>query len=613
MIKTSIATVSLSGSLPEKLQASAAAGFDAVEIFENDLTTFEGKPSDIRQMAKDLGLVILALQPFRDLEAMPEPYRSQKLYYVQKKFELMHELGTDRLLCCSNVTPLAINDPERAAADMHKVAELAQAEGFIVGYEALAWGRHVADYEDAWDIVRRADHPALGINLDTFHMYSRGNTLDCLRDEIPVDKIALVQVADAPNLQMLNYLQYSRHFRCFPGQGDLAVVPFMEVLRDKGFDDYVSHEIFNDEFRASSAKDKAFDGMRSMIWLDEQVYSSADAQKPEITDFEFVEFAIDGPEGDEIVTLLNQLGFRETHRHRSKDVSLMRQGEINLVLNYEKSSQAHEYFQNHGASVCATALVTSSLKGSMARAERYRMKRFANQAGPGELNLPAIRGVGDSLVYLVERNQRFRFFDVDFNEVDSVDQPVDLLKRIDHVGMAVSNTDFLSAFFFYKALFEFDISAAQDLPDLYGLVTSRMASSPNGQVKIPINSTEASNTSPSRFIRQARGGGVQQLAFSTEDLFSFAEQIPAGLTINIPDNYYRDLEARFQIEPDVLDMMKNANILYDRDDEGGEFFHLYTREVQGVFIEVLERRAGYSGFGEANAPIRLAAQSKVQP
>lgn len=150
-MKTSIATVSLSGSLPDKLKAAAAAGFDAIEIFENDLITFEGSPTDVRQMAADLGLTILAIQPSRDLEAMPEPYRSQKLYYVQKKFEVMHELGTQRLLCCSNVSELAINDPDRAAADLHKIAELASAEGFIVGYEALAWGRHTAGYEDAWE------------------------------------------------------------------------------------------------------------------------------------------------------------------------------------------------------------------------------------------------------------------------------------------------------------------------------------------------------------------------------------------------------------------------------------------------------------------------------
>ncbi|WP_111497560.1 MULTISPECIES: bifunctional sugar phosphate isomerase/epimerase/4-hydroxyphenylpyruvate dioxygenase family protein [Marinobacter] len=608
-MKKALATVSISGSLEDKLQAAARAGYDGVEIFENDLTQFDGTPAEVRSMAENLGLEIIALQPFRDFEAMPEPYRSQNFYRARRKFELMHELGTSRLLICSNVSPHVIDDRNRAADDLHELGELAAKEGFHIGYEALAWGRHVADYDVAWDIVKRADHDNVGIILDTFHMFARGNTLDLLRDEIPVDRIALVQVADAPSLQM-DVLHYSRHFRCFPGQGDMPVTEFVQCLRDKGFDDYLSHEIFNDEFRASSPLEKAVDGMRSLIWLEEQTAPKEEAPVvPEITDVEFIEFAVAGDSGEELLALLQKLGFRETHRHRSKQVSLMRQGDINLVLNREPQSQAHEHFEAHGVSVCALAFATSDLNRMLRRTERFRSRRFANQSGPGELNIPAIRGIGDSLVYLVERREGVRFFDVDFVPVDDGSTGGIGLTAIDHVGQAVSNTDFLSASFFYKSLFDFNVEASTDLPDLYGLVVSRVATSPNGRVRIPINMSAAREASAQRFISRSRGSGVQQIAFDCEDIFAAAEAIGEDSLLPIPDNYYRDLDARFGLDPELLERMQALNILYDRNDDG-EFFHAYTREVHGVFFEVVQRIDGYGRYGEANAHIRLASQAR---
>jgi 4-hydroxyphenylpyruvate dioxygenase len=621
-MKKSLATVTLSGTLREKLEAASAAGFDGVEIFENDLTQYCGSASDVRMMANDLGLEIIALQPFRDMEGMPEPLRTQKQRMLQKKMALAHELGTTRLLMCSNVQSYSSPDRDQCADDLRILADMAKNEGIMLGYEALAWGYHIADYEDAWDIVKRVDHPNLGINLDTFHMYSRGNTLDVLRNEIPVEKIALVQVADAPILQ-LDLLQYSRHFRCFPGQGDMPVVAFVQALRDKGFDDYLSHEIFNDEFRSSCPKEKAIDGMRSLLWLEEQTHAAkndssatsepvaAADQLPEasINDVEFIEFAVEGETGESLVALLESMGFCETHKHRSKNVSLMRQGEINLILNREPKSLAHEHFKKHGVSVCALAFSTDDLKGVLKRADFYQCSRFANQSGPGELNIPAIRGIDDSLVYFVERRGNIRFFDIDFEPVEPVNSAAKpVLKRIDHIGQTVSNTDFLSAAFFYKSLFNFNIEASTDLPDIYGLVVSRLASSPNGKIRIPINMTEAREASASRFLQTSKGSGVQQIAFESDDVFASAKAFSKEQRLSIPDNYYRDLDARFELDPALLKKMQSLDIMYDQNDQG-EFFHFYTRELHGVFFEVLQRVDGYQRYGEANAHIRLASQA----
>src|SRR5207302_2998063 len=169
MNKRSIATVSLSGALDEKLRAIASAGFEAVEIFENDLLSFGAGPRDIAKLCRDLNLEICAFQPFRDFEGMPEPQRTRNFARAERKFDLMQELGTDLLLICSNVSPHSLGGIDRAADDLRALGERAASRRLRVGFEALAWGRHVRDYRDAWEIVRRADPAAIGLVLDSFH------------------------------------------------------------------------------------------------------------------------------------------------------------------------------------------------------------------------------------------------------------------------------------------------------------------------------------------------------------------------------------------------------------------------------------------------------------
>lgn len=615
-MKRSIATVSISGTLEDKFYAAAKAGYDGVEIFENDLTQSAMSPIQVRELAESFKLEIIALQPLRDFEAMPDPLRKKNFYRAQKKFELMHELGTKGLMICSNVSPHTINDPMRAAADLYELAELAKKEGFHIGYEALAWGIHTKDYNQAWDIVKQADHDQLGIVLDTFHMFVRGNTLDLLRDEIPLNKIALVQVADAPSLQM-DSLYFSRHFRCFPGQGDLPVVDFVRCLRNKGFDGYLSHEIFNDEFRSSSPIEKAMDGMRSLLWLEEEsqpVQPDAQDTSPSVENIEFVEVAAGGEAGEEFVKLFSALGFKETHSHKSKDISLMRQGNINLVINREPESQAHQHFEKHGASICALGFSVNRITQLLDKLGYYRCSQFKNQAGPGELNIPAIRGVGDSLIYFVENQDNYKFYDIDFAKIAVPDlQPNgrDLgLKVIDHLGQTVAPAEYLHTSFHYRSLFDFDITPTQDLPDVYGLVVSRVASNSTKSVRIPINMSMASDASSQRFLKHTKGAGVQQIAFSCDDIFLAAEQVDESYVLTIPDNYYRDLEARCQLDAALLAELKRYNVLYDENADG-QFLHFYTREVNGVFFEVVQRVGDYANYGEINAHIRMASQARA--
>src|SRR5262245_18614730 len=145
MMRTAIATVCLSGDLAEKLEAAAAAGFKAVEIFENDLLTFSGTNVEVRSRMSDLGLVPIAFQPFRDFEGWDEPRRARAFARAERKFEAMAELGCDLLMVCSSVSPEAHGGLDRAAGDLRELGEKAAQRGMRVAFEALAWGRHIND------------------------------------------------------------------------------------------------------------------------------------------------------------------------------------------------------------------------------------------------------------------------------------------------------------------------------------------------------------------------------------------------------------------------------------------------------------------------------------
>ena len=202
------------------------------------------------RLCADLGLTICVFQPFRDFEGMPEPQRAQNFVRARKKFALMRELGTDLVLVCSNVSPHALGGIDRAATDLRELGELAAAHGMRVGYEALAWGRHVNDYRDAWEIVRRANHPSVGLILDSFHTLARGTPIDAIRS-IPGDRIFLVQVADAP-ITISTSCRGAGTSGAFRGRATCRSSPSCRPSRPPATTGPVSHEIFNDQFRAGS-------------------------------------------------------------------------------------------------------------------------------------------------------------------------------------------------------------------------------------------------------------------------------------------------------------------------------------------------------------------------
>ncbi|MCB1622364.1 MAG: sugar phosphate isomerase/epimerase and 4-hydroxyphenylpyruvate domain-containing protein [Thiothrix sp.] len=611
----SIATVCLSGTLREKINAIAAAGFRGIEIFENDLITHDGPVSEIRRMVEDHGLEIVTYQPFRDFEGMPEPLRQKAFARAERKFDLMAQLGTDLLMVCSNVNPQALGGIQRATDDLHELGERAQARGLRIAYEALAWARHVHDYRDAWEIVRRTDHPHVGLCLDTFHTYSRGTELDTLLN-IPGDRIFLVQMADAPRLSM-DHLSWSRHYRCFPGQGELDLGRFMTHLQATGYGGPLSLEIFNDQFRAGSAHKTAADGYRSLVYINrtaEARQAQAARPLPDVTppaEIQFIEFAINDTEKQALTTLLQQLGFHHAGTHHKKAVELWRQGQVNLVMNLEPDSFAQRYHQQRGVSVCAFGL---GCQGVEALVERAALLGYPPLHGNPETDthgIPAISGPGDALLYLVDEAIEPAHWEREFVWHETA-EPLAYLSRVDHIATSMSHEEMLHSVLLYRALFNMQGTPSVDVSDPGGLVKSQVMQTPDHAVCFTLNSSQARNTVSGHILDRYAGTGVNHIALQTSDIFAMAERLrrQGTPTMQVTENYYDDLGARFSHLPDeLLARLRKYGILYD-EDGNGVFFQLFTRMFAGRFCVEIVQRQGYQGFGVPNAQVRMTMQAR---
>ena len=616
MIQWSIATVCLGGGLQTKLAAAAKAGFRAVELFENDLTFFPGTAREARAIAEDLGLEIVALQPFRDFECAPPPLRQRNFDRARRKLELTRELGSDLLCLCSTVHEDAIDDPDRAAQDLAELADIARQSGVRIGYEALAWGRYVKDWTAAWDIVRKADRPNLGIVLDSFHICARNLPIAPIAD-LPKDKIALVQIADAPAI-LMDLLSLSRHYRCYPGQGDYPIVDYLDAVVRSGYSGPLSLEIFNEQFRGASAASIAVDGMRALRSSGEALAARRGAPVPDIVapppppqaqNAEFLEFAVNDKDARTLGALFRGMGFPLVGRHKSKEVDLYHQGEINFVVNREKEGFAHAFQLLHGPSICALTLQVDSVERAIDRARAMQCQSHIGRIGPGEALIPAVGGVEGSLIYFLDASGP------DWRD-DFAPAADDLteggLKRLDHLNNVVRRNEFLSWSLFYKTVLGLEAQPAVEVADPHGAFYSRLLRNADGALRIALNIGDGGATGVSRFLDVFGGAGYQQIALSTDDIFAWGSAAKAAGVefLPIPGNYYDDLAARFEIAPERLREMRALGMLYDRVKDG-EFFHIYTQTFQGRFFFEILQRSNYDLYGAANTPVRLAAQAAL--
>ncbi|WP_327667527.1 sugar phosphate isomerase/epimerase and 4-hydroxyphenylpyruvate domain-containing protein [Streptomyces sp. NBC_00485] len=610
-MRTSIATVSLSGSLTEKLTAASRAGFDGVEIFENDLLASPLTPEEIRVRCADLGLTIDLYQPMRDIEAVPEDEFGRNLCRARHKFELMRRLGADTVLVCSSVSPLAVDDDALAAGQLSQLADLAQEFGIRVAYEALAWGRHVSTYDHAWHIVETADHPALGTCLDSFHILSRGSDPKGIED-IPGEKVFFLQLADAPLLAM-DVLQWSRHHRCFPGQGGFDVAGLVRHVLRTGYAGPLSLEVFNDVFRQAEAGPTAVDAHRSLLVLQETV-GMAGLPAPVVpTGVAFAELVT--ADAEPVTDVLGALGFARTARHRSKPVDLWQQGDARILINTGPAAQPHARLRSSGGTpVDGTGLAAIGLEspdpaGAARRAEALLAPVLPRRRAPEDAPLDAVAAPdGTELFFCATGRPELPSWRADFententeNTVDSADITTDSgVTRIDHLALVQPWHHFDEATLFHRSVLGLSAQESVDVADPYGLLRSRAVTSADGDVRIALSV----GAGPADDTVHA-----QHIAFATHDVVSAARRFreAGGLLLTMPANYYDDLAARFAFAEGELETYRELCILYDRD-AYGEFRHCYTRTVGRVFFELVQRDGGYRGYGAANAPVRLAAQ-----
>lgn len=589
-MRTSIATVSLSGSLTGKLDAAARAGFDGVEIFENDLLASPLTPEDIRARCADLGLRIDLYQPMRDIEAVPEPEFARNLRRARHKFELMRRLGADTVLVCSSVSPQAVDDDALAAEQLSRLADLAGESGIRVAYEALAWGRHVSTYDHAWRIVETAGHPALGTCLDSFHILSRGSDPQGIA-HIPGEKIFFLQLADAPLLAM-DVLQWSRHYRCFPGQGGFDVAGLVRQVLATGYDGPLSLEVFNDVFRQADAGPTAVDARRSLLVLQEAV-GKAPLPDPVVpTGVAFAELVT--PDAEPLAALLGALGFTRTARHRGKPVALWEQGEARILVNTGTA------VRRDGTRLAAIGLESPDPAGAARRAEALLAPVLPRRRAPEDAPLDAVAAPdGTELFFCATGRPELPDWRADFENTGVPPAQADI-RGVDHLALTQPWHHFDEAALFHRGVLGLHAQESVDVADPYGLMRSRAVTTPDGSVRIALTVGAAPTDDTVH---------AQHIALATDDVVAAARRFreAGGSLLPVPANYHDDLAARFEFAEGELETYRDLGILYDRDDRG-VFRHCYTRTVGRVFFELVQRDGGYRGYGAANAPVRLAAQ-----
>lgn len=595
-MRTSIATVCLSGSLTDKLRAAASAGFDGVELFEPDLVAAAESPEEVRALAARLGLSLDLYQPMRDVEGVDDGEFERVLRRAEAKFALMARLGIDTVLCCSNVGTATIDDDAVSAGQLARLGDLAAGYGVRIAYEALAWGRFVDDYRRAWRIVELADRDNVGVCLDSFHILSRGHDPASITD-IPGEKIFFVQLADAPALSM-DVLSWSRHHRLFPGEGSFDLARFVALVARAGYTGPLSLEVFNDTYRQTDAERTARQALRSLRHVEDAAQrversavltGLAAVQEPDGVDF----VEIKTPSPGEIEDLLRTVGFTARGRHRTKSVTYFSAGDVRVMINEQ---EAH----GRAAHLAALSFHVDDASAVTTRAASLGLARAHRRSFSGEVDLPAVIAPDGLEVYWSDgAGPAWE------GEFEHGDQPRAAgLRAIDHVSLTEPWHAIDEAVLLYRSLFGLVLDSTTDVASPRGLVRSRVLRSPRGGVRLPLNIAPP--------VVEATGAGAlaQHVAFTVDDMFAFvADARGRGLrTLAIGDNYYEDVAARFDLDDVFVERLREHHLVYDRD-ESGEYLQCYTHTIGEVFFEFVERRDGYDGFGAGNAPVRLSAQS----
>ncbi|HEY4112559.1 MAG TPA: 4-hydroxyphenylpyruvate dioxygenase [Rhizomicrobium sp.] len=321
--------------------------------------------------------------------------------------------------------------------------------------------------------------------------------------------------------------------------------------------------------------------------------------------FEFVEYT--APDVSQLHALFEKMGFRAVGRHRAKDVTLYRQGEVNFIVNAEPGSHGARFAQEHGPSACAMAFRVHDAPAAYKTLIGAGAKPFANQVGPMELNIPAIEGIGGSVIYLVDRYGDRSIYDVDFVATDpskGFAHEGAGLTYIDHVTHNVMRGNMDQWAGFYGKLFNFREIRYFDIEGKLTGLKSRAMTSPDGQIRIPINESSDDKSQIEEYLHHYKGEGIQHIALGTGDIYNTVESLK-GLGVpfqDTPETYYERLDNRIKGHGEDVDRLKRDNILMDGapTDGQGLLLQIFTQNAIGpIFFEIIQRK-GNEGFGEGN-------------
>ena len=320
--------------------------------------------------------------------------------------------------------------------------------------------------------------------------------------------------------------------------------------------------------------------------------------------FEFVEYT--APDVKKLTAFFEQMGFRAVAKHRSKDVTLYRQGDTNFIVNAEPDSHGARFAKEHGPSACAMAFrVKDAAKAYNTLIERGA-KPFANHVGPMELNIPAIEGIGGSVIYLVDRYGDRSIYDVDF-------VPTDPAKGLAHEGAGLTYIDHVTHNVFrgnmdkwagfYENLFNFREIRYFDIEGKLTGLKSRAMTSPDGNIRIPINESSDDKSQIHEYLEEYKGEGIQHIALGTDDIYQSVETLKAkGVPFqDTPETYYERLDNRIKGHGEDVPRLRKDRILMDgAPEESGLLLQIFTQNSIGpIFFELIQRK-GNQGFGEGN-------------
>ena len=318
--------------------------------------------------------------------------------------------------------------------------------------------------------------------------------------------------------------------------------------------------------------------------------------------FEFVEYT--APDVAELQALFERMGFRAVARHRSKNVTLFRQGEVNFIVNAEPDSHGSRFAREHGPSACAMAFRVHDAAKAYAKLIELGATPFHNQVGPMELNIPAIEGIGGSVIYLVDRYGERSIYDVDFVPTDSAKGLVHEgagLSAIDHVTHNVFRGNMDKWAGFYEKLFNFREIRYFDIEGKLTGLKSRAMTSPDGAIRIPINESSDDKSQIEEYLHAYHGEGIQHIALSSENIYTTVEALAErGANFqDTPDTYYERLDNRIRGHGEDVARLKRDRILMDGEKDN-LLLQIFTQNAIGpIFFEIIQRK-GNQGFGEGN-------------